>query len=214
MRGLAVVGNAVLALVVGCAVAGCAGTASTQHPASSDRPSRASAQPAAAPSATAPAGSPSAEGSDCPATPVSGPAHTVTFPDSIGSYQLISGPSSTEEYPLLGQGKCTAPAEYGGYEDSQGNFVTIEAAHHANLWPTFSSFWGAYLAKQQGPVISVPVGPLGGQAGCSTIPGLGAVCVWFDSDTFGSLLEGEPSVSESEVASLMLVFRAGVEHSG
>jgi hypothetical protein len=103
---------------------------------------------------------------------------------------------------------------YGGYQDSQGNFVTIEAAHHANLWPTFSSFWGAYLAAQQGTIISVPAGPLGGQAGCSTIPSLGTVCVWLDRDTFGNLTEGEPSVSESEVANLMLEFRAAVEESG
>jgi hypothetical protein len=214
MRCLAVVGGAVLGLLAVSTVAGCAGPASTggQHPV---RPvSHASTRPAASPSATLPPGSPPAAGSDCPATPVAGPQHTLTFPASIGTYQVITEPSSTHESPPLGQGTCTAPAQYSGYEDSQGNLVTIEAGQHANLWPTLTSFWGAYLSRQNGTITSVPAGPLGGQAGCSTIPSLGTVCVWLDSDTFGSLIEGEPSVSVSEVASLMLQFRAGVEHSG
>jgi hypothetical protein len=209
MRGLAVIGCAVLALV-----AGCTGTASTGSKHTASPASHASTRPAATPPATVPSSSPSAAGSDCPATPVSGPAHTLTFPDSIGSYQIIDGPSGTQESPPLGPGSCTAPAQYSGYEDSQGNLVTIEAGHHANLWPALSSFWGAYLARQNGTITPVPAGPLGGRASCSTIPSLGTVCVWLDSDTFGSLIEGEPSVSVSEVASLMLEFRAGVEHSG
>jgi len=217
MRGLAGFGRALLALGVGCTVAGCAAAASTggPHPVRPTSPaSHGSTGATAAPSAAQSAGGPKAAGSDCPASPVSGPPHTVTFPGSIGSYQLITGPSSTQEAPPLGQSRCTAPAQYGGYEDSQGNFVTIEAAHHANLWPTFMSFWGAYLTRQNGTIIPAPAGPLGGHAACSTIPSLGTVCVWLDNDTFGSLLEGEPSVSESQVASLMLVLRAGVEHSG
>jgi hypothetical protein len=212
MRGLAVAGSAVLALVAGCTVAGCTASTSAdgRDPVRPATPSRASAQPSAA----VPSASPSAAGSDCPATPVSGPQHTLTFPNTIGTYQIITEPASTYESPPLGQGTCTAPAEYSGYEDSQGNFVTIEAGHHANLWPGLSSFWAAYLARQNGTITSVPAGPLGGQASCSTIPSLGTVCVWLDSDTFGSLIEGEPGVSVSEVASLMLQFRAGVENSG
>jgi len=94
MRRLAVIGYPVLALV-----AGCTGTASTgsKHPVS--RASPASTRPAATPPVTVPPSSPSAAGSDCPATPVSGPEHTLTFPDPVGSYQIIDGPSGTQESP-------------------------------------------------------------------------------------------------------------------
>jgi hypothetical protein len=168
--------------------------------------------------ATAPTAVPSGPNAapvNCPVTPVAAPPHTLTFPDSIDGWQLNQGPASTFETPAYGNGTCNAFATSAVYINSQEtDAVSVEAGQHADLWPTFSSFWGPYL-DQFGTPVPVPAGPLGGQAACALISSaLGWTCTWLDSDTFGVFLASGSATTASEAGSQMVAFRAAVEHAG
>jgi hypothetical protein len=220
----------VLWVLIGCAVlaaAGCTAAPSTagSHPVSSRHPvsppspgtgnPTSANSPTAAPIPTQPTALPS--GSDaakvnCPVTPLAGPRHKLTFPASIDGYQYNQGPNSAFETPSYGQSTCNVFSTSAVYiNDQQTDAPSIETGYHANLWPTFSSFWGAYLG-QFGTPVPVPAGPLGGQAACTLISSaLGWTCTWLDSDTFGVFVAAGTASSASQAGSEMLVFRSAVE---
>lgn len=158
-----------------------------------------------------PSGSSGVSTLKCPTTPVSGPSHTLTLPPSIDGFQQLSGPGegilTSFQQPPLGPALCDAPSMQADYQSSQGTDVTVGVGHHADLWPAPGSFWSTYWAGAT--AASVPAGPLGGQAECST-NSMGPNCVWFDNDTFGNFL-GPSGMSQSQCASLMLIFRAAIE---
>jgi hypothetical protein len=158
-------------------------------------------------------GSGSGQSPPCPATPVAGPAHTLTFPQSIDGYTIADGPTSADQLTLIGQNACIAGGEYYDYQNSQGSFVRIEAGHHADLWHSFDDFWGSFFSSSQASVVMVSAGPLGGQAGCGT-DAEGTSCTWLDNDTFGAFTPDGSSLSASQTASLMLTFRNAVEQAG
>jgi len=187
------------------AVAGCTSgpSGSTPHPSG-----QASARPAASSSGSVPA---------CPSTPVAGPAHTLTFPPpaSVAGWQYNTDPgvlAGDEEPQLNSQTLCELPTQSASFSDSQGDLVTFQAGHHADVWTTFSSFWGFFFSVGGMTVTMVPAGPLGGQAGCGK-DSEGAICAWFDSDTIGELV-GSGGLTESQVASLLVAIRDAVEHPG
>jgi hypothetical protein len=213
---LAVIGCALLAAVAGC---GAAASTRGQGPARSPAPTGQASQRTPAPSVTAtlasPASGPNAAPGNCPLTPVAGPPHTLTYPQSVDGWQYSQGPNSTWETPSYGQGTCKALSTSVVYINAQeADAVSIETGHHANLWPTLSSFWGNYLAGFGTPV-PVPAGPLGGQAACALISAqLGWTCAWLDSDTFGVFLASGSAATASQAGTEMLAFRAAVEHPG
>ncbi len=55
-------------------------------------------------------------------------------------------------------------------------------------------------------------GPLGGQAACTPTRQSGrsvSMCVWFDNDTFGTLVS--PTMTSAELAALLVTVRPGIE---
>jgi hypothetical protein len=165
------------------------------------------------PPSSGPSAGPSGKSPPCPATPVAGPAHTLTFPQSIDGYQLANGPSSSSELVFIGNNGCNLPEQTASYQNSQGSFVTIETGHHANLWHSFNAFWGFYFGASGDKIATVPAGPLGGQAGCGTLSD-GTSCNWLDNDTYGLFLGNGSSMSQAQTASLMVTFRNAIEQSG
>jgi hypothetical protein len=173
------------------------------------------ANPGTQPTSPAPSGSGSSGKSpSCPSTPAAPPpAHTLTFPQSIDGYQLNAPPVTSPALTFIGNNGCNNTEQSADYQNSQGSFVTIQAGHHANLWHTFNSFWGPYFGASGDKIVSIPAGPLGGQAGCGT-DSEGTTCNWLDNDTFGSFIGNGPSMSQSQTASLMVAFRNAVEQQG
>jgi hypothetical protein len=167
-------------------------------------------------STTQPSASPTSSGGSgksapCPSTPAAGPAHTLTFPQSVGGYQLATGPTNSTEVTFLGNNGCTLPEQGATYQNSQGGFVGVQAGHHANLWHSFDSFWGPYFGASDAKIAPVAAGPLGGQAYCGTISDATS-CNWLDNDTFGLVISN--GMSASQIASLMVTFRNAIEQSG
>jgi hypothetical protein len=180
---------------VGCI----AGTASPRSPGhASARPARSSLKVA-----------------NCPATPVTGPAHTLTFPPpaSVAGWQyetdlgLLHG---TEESQLSDGTPCLIPVQQVNFSNSQGVGFTFVAGYHADLWTTFSSFWVVVFIDES--VQMYPPGPLGGQVGCGT-DSMGSICAWLDSDTIGEVV-ADASLSQSQVAAALVAMRGAVEQPG
>jgi hypothetical protein len=147
---------------------------------------------------------------DCPTTPVAGPAHTLNpWPASIDGYQRQDIQNYSELVPY-GQAACKDTASFADYANSQLTVLSIDAGHHADLWPSGTSFWSVMWG---GAVpVSVPAGPQGGQALCESTQGF--ACVWYDNDTFGNLTCPDTVTSQSQCLSLMYAFRAAVEQPG
>jgi hypothetical protein len=164
-------------------------------------------------SASAAASSGSGKSPPCPARPVAGPPHTLTFPQSVDGYQIATGPSTSTALVFIGQNGCNLAEQDAGYQNSQGSFVGIEVGLHANLWHSFNAMWGFYFGASGDKIVPVPAGPLGGLAGCGT-DSMGTSCNWLDNDTYGIFLGNGPSMSQAQTASLMLVFRNAIEQPG
>jgi hypothetical protein len=188
------IGGAAVAIIVIAAVALSTGTGNHSSPPSSG-----------------PSTAPSGKSAPCPSTPAAGPAHTLTFPQSVGGYQLATGPTNSTEVTFLGNNGCTLPEQGAFYQDSQGDSVGVQAGHHANLWHNFNSFWGPYFGASDAKIAPVAAGPLGGQAYCGTISDATS-CNWLDNDTFGLVISN--GMSASQIASLMVTFRNAIEQSG
>jgi hypothetical protein len=112
--------------------------------------------------------------------------------------------STVDAQPPYQQGICDAPGQFAYYNSSQNQTISINDGHHANLW-TAASFWSTSYTT----ATPVPAGPLGGQADCETMS-TGTVCTWYDNDTWGELA-ATADVSQSQAASLLLVFRGAIE---
>lgn len=152
----------------------------------------------------------------------SGPAHTLSAPTQLGSYtrspslekamnisvlgeQVVKGSSQASNVlsAVYVQGNTTPGA--GG---NQQVFMFV-GGHLANTDPAASiaKFEQTYPSAQ-----AVPAGPLGGEAACATTPannGSAAMCVWFDNDSFGTLVS--PTMSSAKLANTLDTVRPGIE---
>jgi hypothetical protein len=152
-----------------------------------------------------------------------GPAHTLSMPDKIGSSFVSSKVVDAKalaglraEFVKMTNGQAT-DVQSGTYESGGPTtggtpqiVMTIEA-HLANDDPA-SSIGGF---KQDYPnAVTVPAGPLGGQAACAESTGSDAddvaICAWFDNDSIGALFS--PSMNAKMLASELQTFRSAVEH--
>jgi hypothetical protein len=153
----------------------------------------------------------------------SGPAHTLSMPDKVGSSFVSSKVVDAKAlaglraaFVKMTNGQAT-DVQSGTYESggpATGGtpqiVMTIEA-HLANDDPA-SSIAGF---KQDYPdAFTVPAGPLGGQAVCAESPASNAndvaICAWFDNDSIGALFS--PSMNANLLASQLQTFRSDVEH--
>jgi hypothetical protein len=153
----------------------------------------------------------------------SGPAHTISTPPQLDSYtrspslekamdvnglreQVMKGSSERASDVLSAvyeQGNVTPGA--GG---SQQVFMFV-GGHLANSDPASSiaSFEQTYPSAQV-----VPAGSLGGEAACITTTANNesvAMCVWFDNDSFGTLVS--PTMSTAKLANTLDTVRPGIE---
>jgi hypothetical protein len=153
----------------------------------------------------------------------SGPAHTISTPARLGSWAInpslqnaldISGmreqimKSSTGHVSGLVSAVYTQGNVTPGAADSQQVFMFV-GGHLANGDPaqSMASFERAYPHAQV-----IPAGALGGEAGCAaTTAGNGSVamCVWFDNDSFGTLVS--PTMPTARLASTLGTVRPGIE---
>jgi hypothetical protein len=152
----------------------------------------------------------------------SGPAHTLSMPDKIGSSFTSSkqnGPQMAklrQEFVQMTHGQATdvLSGEYESGGPGMGGVpqivMTIDA-HLANDDPASSI---ADFMQDYKNAVAVPAGPLGGQAACAEEAGSnadnGAICAWFDNDSFGVVLSG--SMNSSALAQQLQTFRSAVEH--
>jgi len=153
----------------------------------------------------------------------SGPAHSISTPTSLDSYtrsaslekamdvnglreQVMknsSGQASDVLSAVYAQGNVTPGA--GG---NQQIFMFV-GGHLANSAPgtSIQSFEQSYPKAQE-----VPAGSLGGEAACVTTTANNesvAMCVWFDNDTFGTLVS--PTMSTAQLANTLDQVRPGIE---
>lgn len=198
-----VCGCAALVMVAGCGAGSPGGTSSSG--AASPQPT-ASSTPQASPSPTK-----KVQIAPCPTTPVAGPPHTLTLPASLDGWQ-IQQPQPYSAEPGLGPNDtfCDDLGQQAYYQNSQTDVITIEAGHHANLWKTNASFFANFWLGVR--LTPYPPGPLGGQVDCAP-SAEGPDCTWFDNDTWGGII-GAPDMTQNQAASLLLAFRAAIEHSG
>ena len=117
-----------------------------------------------------------------------------------------SGQASNVLSAVYVQGNATP-----GPGGNQQIFMFV-GGHLANSDPAASiaSFEQAYPSAQ-----AVPAGSLGGEAACATTAasnGSAAMCVWFDNDSFGTLVS--PAMSAAKLASTLDTVRPGIEQAG
>jgi hypothetical protein len=156
----------------------------------------------------------------------SGPAHTISTPAQLGSY--ARNPSLEKELNVNGLREQFVKDNSGQASDvlsavyAQGNVTPgaggnppifmFVGGHLANGDPAASlaSFEQAYPSAQV-----VSAGSLGGEAACATTTandGSGAMCVWFDNDSFGTLVS--PTMSTAKLANTLDTVRPGIEQVG
>lgn len=156
----------------------------------------------------------------------SGPAHTISTPTQLDSYtrnpslekqldvngmreQVMKGSSELASDVLsavYAQGNVTPGA--GG---NQQIFMFV-GGHLANSDPAASiaSFEHTYPSAR-----AVSAGSLGGEAACVTTTAShesAAMCVWFDNDSFGTLVS--PTMSSAKLANTLDTVRPGIEQVG
>jgi hypothetical protein len=150
----------------------------------------------------------------------SGPAHTLSMPNKIGSSYVSSkvvdsGPQAKLRQEFV-QRQAT-DVQSGTYEDGGVGMsatplivMTIEA-HLAN--DNVASSIAGFMQEYKDAVM-VPAGPMGGQAACAESKGSNAdnaaICAWFDNDSFGVLVS--PSMNANALAGELQTFRSAVEH--
>lgn len=156
----------------------------------------------------------------------SGPAHTISTPTHLDSYtrspslekamnineqgeQVVkgsSGQASDISSAVYGQGNVTP-----GTGGSQQIFMFV-GGHLANSDPAASI---AKFEQQYPSAQAVPAGSLGGEAACATTAannGSAAMCVWFDNDSFGTLVS--PTMSSAKLANTLDTVRPAIEQVG
>ena len=151
-----------------------------------------------------------------------GPAHTLSMPDSIGSSFVRSNFDSKDvdklrqEFVKMTNGQAT-DVQSGTFQSggpAMGGVPQIVMtldAHLANDNPASSI---AGFMKDYKSAVMVPAGSLGGEAACAEVPGSDAdnvaICAWFDNDSFGMLVS--PSMNANTLAGQLQTFRSAVEH--
>jgi hypothetical protein len=153
----------------------------------------------------------------------SGPAHTISAPAQLDSY--TRSPSLEKELNVnevgekfvkgsSGQASDVLSAVYAqgdmtpGAGGNQQIFMFV-GGHLANTDPVASiaKFEQTYPSAQ-----AVSAGSLGGEAACATTAannGSAAMCVWFDNDSFGTLVS--PTMSSAKLANTLDTVRPGIE---
>jgi hypothetical protein len=156
----------------------------------------------------------------------SGPAHTISTPAQLGSY--TRSPSLEKELNVNGLGEQFVKDSSGQTSDvlsavyAQGN-VTPGAGGNLQIFafvgghltngdpaPSMASFEQTYPSAQV-----VSAGSLGGEAACVTTAAnkkSGAMCVWFDNDSFGALVS--PTMPAAKLANTLDTVRPGIEQVG
>lgn len=153
----------------------------------------------------------------------SGPAHTLSAPTQLGSY--MRSPSLEKAMNISGLGEQVVKGSSG-----QASHVLSAVYVQGNVTPGPGSrqqifmFVGGHLAssdpaasiarfEQQYPSAQVvPAGSLGGEAACATTTAnneSAAMCVWFDNDSFGTLVS--PAMSSAKLANTLDTVRPGIE---
>jgi len=156
----------------------------------------------------------------------SGSAHTISTPTQLDSY--TRSPSLEKAMNVNGLGEQVVKGSSGQASDvlsavyAQGN-VTPGAGGNQQIF----MFVGGHLASSD-PAASiarfeqtypsaqvVPAGSLGGEAACATTAASNesaAMCVWFDNDSFGTLVS--PTMSSAKLANTLDAVRPGIEQAG
>jgi len=154
----------------------------------------------------------------------SGPSHSISTPTTLDAYtrspslekamdvnglreQVMknsSGQASDVLSAVYAQGNTTP-----GASGSQPQIFMFVGGHLANTAPgtSIQSFEQSYPKAQE-----VPAGSLGGEAACVTTTANNesvAMCVWFDNDTFGTLVS--PTMSTAQLANTLDQVRPGIE---
>jgi hypothetical protein len=153
----------------------------------------------------------------------SGPAHTISTPATLDGYSQSSSLERAMNVDQLrsaviqgssGQVSGVKDAVYTrgsvtpGASGDQQVFMFV-GGHLTNQDPAFSiaSFEQAYPSAKV-----IPAGSLGGQAACAstTVSNQSvATCVWFDNDSFGTLVS--PTMSTAKLANTLDTVRPGLE---
>ena len=151
----------------------------------------------------------------------SGPSHTMTTPDKIGSYVRTVDLEHEADVATLkqkiiamssGQASHVVSAVYESGKASAGNtaqIIMFIGGHLANADPAASitSFTQQFRGAQV-----VTAGGLGGKAACvqaGTGSNSVAMCAWFDNDSLGEVVS--PTMNASALASAMRTVRPAVE---
>ncbi|HEY1623183.1 MAG TPA: hypothetical protein VGG16_05235 [Streptosporangiaceae bacterium] len=153
----------------------------------------------------------------------SGPTHTLSMPNKIGSSFVRSNAVGAkdlynlrQEFVQMTHGQATdvqSGAFQAGGPATGGTpevVMTIDA-HLANDDAASSMTGFKNVYKNAG---TVSAGPMGGLAACAESTASNAndvaICAWFDNDSFGVLIS--PSMNARELANQLQTFRSAVEH--
>jgi hypothetical protein len=156
----------------------------------------------------------------------SGPAHTISTPTQLDSY--TRNPSLEKQMNVNGlreqviKGSSERASDVLSAVYAQGNvkpgaggnqqIFLFVGGHLANSDPASSI---ASFEQTHPSARVVSAGSLGGEAACVTTTAYnesGAMCVWFDKNSFGTLVS--PTMSTAKLANTMDTVRPGIEHVG
>jgi hypothetical protein len=152
----------------------------------------------------------------------SGPAHTLSIPDTIGDYTRTVGlerstdvAQLSDEVVAMSSGQATGvkSAVYREGDSAAGNteqIIMFIGGHLANADPAASV--SSFTQKFPGARV-VGAGALGGQAACvqeGTAANAVAMCAWFDNDSFGEIVS--PTMNASALGQALQTVRPAVEH--
>jgi hypothetical protein len=154
----------------------------------------------------------------------SGPQHTVSTPDKVGSFTREPG---LEKQMKIDQLRASVIKSSDGKASGVSSGVFQQGASGIGNNPQIYMFVGGKLANsdpqasltnfeqayKQGGAHAVTPGSLGGQAACATSTVNGesvSMCVWFDNDTFGEFVS--PTMTPAKLAATMAQARPNLEH--
>jgi hypothetical protein len=152
--------------------------------------------------------------------PSAGAAHTFATPNKIAGTCYTNNPKIAKSANLASlatkmtaKGGGTDPV-YGAYESTCGStaatgtqIVSVIEAHLAN--DSVSGSIGAFQHDYPSSQV-VSAGSLGGEAACvQEASNNTAMCVWFDNDSYGTLLS--TTMDAKALSSVLLQFRPAVE---
>jgi hypothetical protein len=151
-----------------------------------------------------------------------GPAHTMSAPASIGTYERTVGMERSTDLAALqnevikmssGEATDVQSAVYKSGNSAAGNteqIVMFIGGHLANADPAASI--ASFTQKFPGAQVA-GAGALGGKAACvqeGTAANAVAMCAWFDNDSFGEIVS--PTMNATALAQAMQAVRPAVEH--